>query len=96
MIRQNCQNKYQQPGGGTAFIITLDYGEKPRDQPPPCPTMRSVFEDVRFQDIVVQGAKQAGLIQGFPRNLLKGLSFYNARPSEQTKTWLGLPCRKGF
>ena len=70
-------NKYQQPGGGTAFIITLDYGEKPRDQPPPCPTMCPVFEDVRFQDIMVQGAKRAGLIQGFARNLLKGLSFYN-------------------
>ena len=64
-IRQNCTKQIPAASGGTAFIITLDYGEKPRDQPPPCPAMCPVFEDVRFQDIVVQGAKQAGLIQGF-------------------------------
>eukprot|EP00945_MAST-04E_sp_MAST-4E-sp1_P006216 g6216.t1 len=78
-------NSYQQPDGGTAFIITLDYGKKRRDPPPPCPTMCPLFQDIHFEDITVLGAAKPGFISGEPNDFLKGLHFKNVSFVEKPK-----------
>ena len=81
-------NNYQQPDGGQAFIITLDYGEKKRNPPPACPTMCPLFQNITFEDITIQGALQAGIIHGEPNDLLKGLRFHNITFVEKpTRGW---------
>eukprot|EP00943_MAST-04B_sp_MAST-4B-sp1_P004327 g4327.t1 len=78
-------NNYQQPKGGTAIIITLDYGETPRNPPPPCPTMCPLFQNVTLEDIVILGAVHAGVIHGVSNDFLKGLKFRNVTFIEKPK-----------
>ena len=72
-------NTYQQPNGGTAIIIHLDYGHRPMPpHPPPCPPMCPYFDNIKFENIVITGAIQAGSMSGSgSRDRLHHLSFHN-------------------
>eukprot|EP01045_Picozoa_sp_COSAG04_P022493 COSAG04_NODE_2552_length_3948_cov_3.468433_5_plen_205_part_01 len=74
--------------GGTAFIIGpwrgaadagagSSLGLPSPHGPHPCPPLCPEFRNVSFQDIEIAGAVTAGHIEGFPNNLLHGLSFQN-------------------
>lgn len=81
-------NSWQQPGGGTAFIIGLTYGHPPPVPMPPCPTMCPIFENVTFEDIAVHGAVTAGSIAGLPEDHLHHLTFRNVTfENAPTNTW---------
>lgn len=88
-IGKIAPNTWQQPDGGTAFIVSLNYGDKPPADPPACPPSCPLFEDVKFENITVAGAVHAGSIVGYPHDQLHRLVFHNV-------TFLTPPTESGW
>ena len=63
--------------GGKAFILGLTYGDPAPNPVPACPPSCPIVEDIKFENIRITGAVQAGSISGTSRDHFRSVSFTN-------------------